>query len=183
MEQQFDKKVFELAFAKALKRIASAEKVTKEALRDLSRTILEAWHTTGDVSYANKLLAVLTPVNKKVFIEYAKHFSGFRFDDQTNMFTGKSKKHYDDAHKLCVAFLEDPLNNIWTWAERNIEIAPKAFDLKDVTKWASNAIKKAQKENVSKGDLLAAMFEGGFELDDLLKVMDKLGYQADVKAE
>ena len=92
----FDKIAFEVAFASALVRLAASEKVTKEDLKTLSRSVLEAWHATGNVSYANKLLAVLSPVNKKTCVVFFRHFSGFSFDEVQGMFTGKSKKRYSN---------------------------------------------------------------------------------------
>ncbi len=66
MNMNFDKAVFNAAFEAAIIVLAGAEKITKETLKDLSRTVLVAHHATEDIGYINRLVDVLTPVNKKV---------------------------------------------------------------------------------------------------------------------
>lgn len=173
----FIKGQFEASFEKALAAIAGAERVTKEQLRDVSRTVLEAWHITGNVEYANKLIGVLTPVNRKVAVAFFTHFSGFSYNETLARFSGKSKKRYAEAHKLCMEFLEDPLNNIWTWADRNIEIKQKDFDIEAVTKYITHALKKAQGVGLSQTDVLKAVFKGGVEPDAVLAVFDEMGLE------
>lgn len=177
MANEFNKQAFETAFAAALIAIAAAEKVTKEELRILSRTVLEAWHATGNVDYANNLLNVLTPVNRKVAVLYFTHFSGFSYDEKQAKFTGKSKKRYDDALAECVKFLEDPLNNIWVWAGRNIEIEQKDFDLKAVTKYVEGALKKADKAKLRQADVLKAIFAAGITPASLLIAFNEMEFK------
>lgn len=180
----FDQKKFELAFSEALIRLATSEKVTKEDLKILSRSVLEAWHTTGNVSYVNKLLAVLSPMNKKTCVVFFRHFSGFSFDEVQGMFTGKSKKRYEQAHADCVEFLSDPHNNLWTWAERHIEIEKKDFDISAVKKYIAGALKKAQGVGLSQNDILKAVFAGGVEPQAVITVFEEMGIEfAEVETE
>jgi hypothetical protein len=177
-KQAFNKPAFEAAFGAALITLAASEKVTKEELKTVSRTVLEAWHITGDVAYANKLIRVLTPVNKKVAIAFFTHFSGFSFDANLGEFTKKSKKRYEAAEKLSGEFLEDPNQNIWTWADRHIDIVKKEFSLADVTATTKRFIDKAQKANIKQVDLLRAILAGGLSMETLLEAMSD---QYDVK--
>lgn len=182
MEKMFDRKTFETEFNKAVKKIASAEKVTKEVLRTVSRDILVATHETGDIGFVNRLIAILTPVNKKVAILYFKEFTGFRYDDAALMFTTKNKRTYEEAHKAYANFIAEPANNIWTWAERNVEIEKAPFELSKVTDFVKNAIKKAENAGKSKADVLAAVIEGGFDSDMLIAMLEKMGdVQVEVK--
>jgi hypothetical protein len=167
----FDKSAFEQAFGASLIVLAGSEKVTKAELQVLSRTVLEAWHITGDVCYANKLIRVLTPVNKKVAVAFFIHFSGFSFDSNLMEFTKKSKKRYEEAHKLAMQLLEDPNQNIWTWADRHIDIVKKEFSLADVTATTKRFIDKAQKANIKQVDLLRAILAGGLTMETLLEAM------------
>lgn len=178
MLKSFNKAAFEVAFGVSLIALAGSEKVTKAELQTLSRSVLEATHATEDHGYMNRLIQVLTPVNKKVAIAFLKHFSGFSFDDALGAFGKKSKKRYEAAHKLAMEFLEDPMNNIWSWAERNIEITQKEFSLADVTSATKRFIDKAKKANISQVDVLRAVIAGGLSIDDLIAVM---GDMADVK--
>lgn len=177
----FNRIRFEELFLASLEMLAGAEGVTKRELRDLSRTVLEATHETGDISYVNKVMGVLTPVNKRVAREFFVHFTGFHFDDKEMVFTKKSGKHYLDCKTAAMEFLADPNQNIWAWAERHIDVTVKPFDLKKVTKFVESALKKADKEGFSKADVLMAVVGAGFEIGDLISVLEKMG--AEVKAE
>lgn len=173
----FDKNTFERSFNASLEKIASSENVTKKELREISRTILEAWHATGNVIYINRLLKVLTPVNKKAMVQFAKHFGGFSYDDTLCEFTHKSKKRYDNAHKLCMEFLADPHNNVWTWAERHIELTVKPFAIENVEKFIKGALQKGQGVGLSQVDILKAVFKAGIEPECIMQVMDELGFE------
>lgn len=173
----FDKLTFEASFADALVRLAASEKVTKEDLKNLSRSVLEAWHATGQVVYANKLLMVLSPMNKKVAVVFFKRLSGYSYDETQGMFTKKSKKRYEDAHAECVEFLADPHNNIWTWAERHIEVTPKAFELDAITKYFNGAFKKAQGAGLSQSDVLRAVFKAGVEPGALVAAFNEMAFK------
>lgn len=173
----FDKNTFERSFNIAMDKIASSEAVTKRELRDVSRTVLEAWHATGNVVYANRLLKILSPMNKKTAIVFFKHFSGFHFDEVTGEFDHKSKKRYETAHADCVKFLADPLNNIWSWAERHIELQQKPFDISSVEKYMTKAVKQAAGVGLTQVDLLKAVFKAGIDPACIVQVMDELGLE------
>ena len=179
MKQGFDKLAFETALARALKLLAHSERVTREQLRVLSRTVLEAHHATEDISYINRLLEVLTPVNRKVAVKFFEHFGGFHYDDALARFTKKSKKRYAEADALATAFLEDPLNNIWSWAERNIEIQKKDFELAQVTKAMGGYLKKAKDAGLTQADVLKAVLAAGVEADAVIAMLDTLGDDTD----
>ena len=175
MEKQFNREGFIASFDKALKTLARTEKVTKEVLRDVSRTVLEAVHATGDIGYVNRLNAVLTPVNRRVSAKYFEHFTGFHYDTTSLLFTKKSKKRYDESLAAAVEFLSDPHNNIWTWAERNIEIEKKDFTVDKV----SDIVKKAIKKNISQADILKAVLSAGVTLDTVIACMGEVVPEAD----
>ena len=174
----FNKLAFEAAFTTSIVALATSEKVTRVELATLSRTVLEAWHAVGNVDYANKLLTVLTPVNRKVAVVFFKHFSGFSYDDALGMFTKKSKKRYESAAKECVTWLEDPLNNIWTWAGRNIEIEQKKFDADAITKYMTSALKKAAGAGMSQADVMRAIFKAGIQPAALIEAFNAMEYKA-----
>src|SRR5690606_25693637 len=148
---------FNERFAADIEAVKGAERITKEKLKDMSRYVLEQLHTCEDIRNVNALLRVLTPVNRKVAILYFKHFGGFKWSDDHNEFTVKAKNRYDKVRALAQEFLEDPLNNIWTWAERNIEVEAKPLDLKDVTKAVERYLKKADKDGIPQVDVFKAI--------------------------
>jgi hypothetical protein len=170
----FDRAAFESGFNGRIKILAKAEKLTKEGLRDLSRELLLITQETEDIGYVNRTLEVLSPANKRVCVLFFREFSGFLFSDESNTFVKKDKKRYDDIKAKAIAFLDDPHNNVWTWQERNVDIEAKPFDLTKVTAFATNVLKKAEKEGVSQVDVLNAFFAAGFKPEALMAVMDKM---------
>lgn len=173
----FNRELFAAAFIISIDALAQSETVTKRELRALSRNVLEATHETGDIQFANKLVAILTPVNKRVCVLFFKAFLGFIWDDKLMMFTKKSKKKYEAAFAAYVEFMADPNNNIWTWAERNIEIEPKAFDVSKVTDYVKNTLVKAAEAGVSQADVMRAIIKAGITADTIIACMDELGFE------
>lgn len=170
----FNKEEFQASFEVSLTRLHNAEKITKAVLLDLSRSVLVAHHETEDIQYINRVIRVLTPVNRKVAIEYFKAFSGFTFNNEESIFTKKDKKIYEEAKAKATDFIEDPLNNIWTWADRNIEIAPKEFTLEAMKKQFASVLDKAGKNNFSQLQVIETFMEAGLSLDTLLALMSKI---------
>lgn len=171
---------FVKAFDAALETLAQAERVTKEQLRVLSRDLLGALignadydeHLIGDAQFVNRLLTVLTPMNKKTAILYFKEFTGFHFDEEVNQFTKKIQKGKDKHAEKVARFLEDPLNNIWSWADKHVKVEKKPFSMDSVTK----IIEKAREE--TDGDdaaVIRAVFEGGISIESVLLVLSEMG--------
>lgn len=171
------------SFDAALEILGQAERVTKEQLRVLSRDLLGALighpdydeHLIGDAQFINRTLAVLTPMNKKTAILYFKEFTGFHFDESTNQFTKKIQKDKDKHAEKVRLFLEDPLNNIWSWADKHVKVEKQPFSMERVTK----IIEKAREE--TGGDdaaVIRAVFEGGISFEAVLLVMEEMGKEA-----
>lgn len=170
MAKAFDKVVFERAFESSLSEVKKSEDVVKRELRTLSRTVLEAHHATENVHYINQLLGVLSPVNRRACVEYFKTFSGFKYDDNVKLFSKKDKKSYDEKHKDAIAFLEDPLNNIWTWADRHLKVETKAPTLEAFAKYVTNFVNKTQGA-VSHADILKAVFKAGMTAEEVVDAL------------
>lgn len=179
----FDKKVFDKEFNTRLGKLGKAESSVRAELNVLSRGVLEAVHATEQIGYVNQLMAVLTPVNRKAAVVFFKHFAGFHYDEATKMFTKKSKKRYDQAHKDAMAFLQDPNNNMFSWAERHIEVEQKPFDqasfLKAQHKAFIRAVQQARDNGIDQKELFAAMFkpeEGkpGLDVNALVAVLEAM---------
>ena len=145
--------------------------------------MLEAVHATEQIGYVNQLLAVLTPVNRKAAVVFFKHFAGFHYDEVTRMFTKKSKKRYEQAHKNAMEFLQDPNNNMFSWAERHIEVEQKPFDqasfLKAQHKAFIRAVQQARDNGIDQKELFTAMFkpeEGkpGLDVNALVAVLEAM---------
>ncbi len=159
--------------------LAENERITKGLLSELSREVLElvlidegkdTGKGTEDSRTINELINVLTPVNKRAAIVFFKHFAPFiSATNEQGEWTGfgkKDKKNWDDKVKQVKEFLADPHNNLWTWADRNIEVEAKPYNVAKVTKEIEKALKKA-----NKADVIRAIMAGGLELADILEVM------------
>lgn len=179
----FDKKAFEGKFNAAIKVLTKGENEVRAQLNVLSRTVLEAVHATENIGYVNKLIDVLTPINRKAAIVFFKHFAGFHYDDATAQFTKKSKKRYDQAHADAIVFLEDPNNNLFSWASRHIEVEQKPFDpllfKKQARKNFLRTLQQAKDHGLSQQELFIELFKGeegkpGVDVAAILGVLDSM---------
>ena len=152
------------------------EKITKDLLSGLSRDILDYVSQSKDVQITNRLLSVLTPMNRKTAILYFKSFLPFvsvtNDAGEFERFGKMTKKTADQKFELITEFLVDPHNNIWSWAERNVVVEPKEYDVKKVTKAIETGIKK-----VGQVDVIKACFAGGIDIETLLQVLGEMAAQ------
>lgn len=182
----FDKVKFEGVFKRDVVLLGQAEKSVKELLMTMSRSVLEAHHATENIGYVNQLIAALTPVNRKVAVKFFTFFGGFSYDEQTKFFTTKSKKRYGNAKALSEAFLQDPLNNIWSWAERNIEVEQKPFNPESFktsfAKYIGSKMQEAKDHGLSQSEMIELILKNGVDADSIIEVMEHMGI-VDVKVE
>ena len=167
---------FKESFADSINALAQSEAVTKRELLALSRSLLNVLHNgpeglLGDIGYINRLCAILTPVNKKVAREFFIEFSGFLYSDQAAAFVKKDGRLYEQKKKAANEFLADPHNNIWTWAERNIDVVKKEFDINQAAEFFKKFVKKAEKNGLSQKDVVKNILGAGVTLDTLLEIM------------
>lgn len=174
MKADFDKKAFDAQFDIAIETLTVSEKTTKQILRELSRSVLDILFFSEDIGYVNRTINSLSPVNKRVAIEYFKEFSGFMFSKESGAFGKKNKKQFEETKERALEFLADPHNNIWTWAEQNIDISARPFDINAVGKYFSTALKKAAKAGFSDVDVLMQVFASGIDIDAVNKAMENL---------
>ena len=167
----FDKNQFDQSYKVNVKKLAAVEKVGKELLRSMSREVLEAHHVTGDVAYINGIIAVLSPMNRKMCILFYKEFSGHLCNEE-GVFGKKDKKRYDEAHKKSFYGLEDPHFNVFSWAERNVEVERKPFTLGKLQQQMGSLVKKAEENKISHADIIRAMFANGIEIGEFMKVVE-----------
>ena len=112
---------------KKISKLNTREKVTKVLLAELSRESLVYVYDSADIDMVNRLINVLTPINKTVAIEFFKKYLGYKCDKDTNEFGKKAaKKVYEKKQALAMDFLADELNNIFTFADKDLDIKPKA---------------------------------------------------------
>ena len=167
----FDKNQFDKQYQENVAKLAASEKITKELLRSMSRDVLAAHHETGDVAYINGLIAVLTPMNKKMSVLFFKEFSGHLYSEETNAFSKKDKKRYDDAKKKSFDRLEDPNFNVFSWADMHVEVEKKPFTIGKMQQQMGSLIKKAEENKISHADVIRALLANGIEVAEFMKVV------------
>lgn len=167
----FNREQFDAGYKARVRQLAASEKRSKELLRSMSREVLEAHHVTGDVAYINGLISVLSPMNKKVCILLFKEFSGHLCNEE-GVFGKKDKKKYEEARKASFDQLEDPLFNVFSWADRHVEIEKKPFTLGKLQQQMGSLVKKAEENKISHADIIRAMFANGIEIGEFMKVVE-----------
>jgi len=185
-----DVKAFDVEFNNAVEQIGASEKITKSLLKVYASLAVQAVHQFQNPAYLNKLRAALTPVNKKVFTEFALYYAGYSFDKDAQAFTTKSKKRYIEAKARWDAFCEDPLNNIWKWAETSIQVERKPLNVQALNDSFQRTWRAAHKANISNVDVLKAMLsvkDGDkgivFSAQDIAEALQAMNDQAPIAAE
>lgn len=176
---QFNSLAFVFTFDKVLDSLQQSEKITKATLLTLSRDLLLLLHTQntkqGDIGYINRVINVLTPVNRRAFLAFCKEFTGFILNEDGTMFLKKSKKHYEEVAERAIEWLNDPHNNIWTWSETRltVEAVPTPFNAEYVKKQTAALLKKADKAGMSQAELMGAIFDAGFTIDSIMLMLEQ----------
>lgn len=165
----------------AIETIAQAEKITRKALAEISRDLLIYVPESQDIEAVNRLMGVLTPMNKNAARLYFQHFLPWKVENDTDgnfqRFGKKMKgdKQVADKLKAIEEWLSDESNNIWTWANDNIEVKQKDFraTVARAIKKALEGDEKSSTPPLSRDQLLDAIFEGGVTIDDMMEGIEK----------
>ena len=170
----FDRQAFNVMFDEELAKLHNSERITKAILGNLSRLLLEQMHFDGDIQPVNRLLQVLTPMNRKTAVLFFQHFTGHHYSEKDETFGKRDKGNYAKKQAAAVEFLADEANNIWTWAQTNVQMEAKPFELKKVTQFVERALKKAEEAGFTQADVIKAMLAGGLEIDALAGVLESM---------
>lgn len=160
----------------AFEEVKNAEKVTKAKLRELSRDLLVYVPESDDIDIVNRLIGVLTPVNRRVSILYFAHFLPWEQEkDADGNFLRfgkrmKGEKKLKRKQEAITAWLADDANDIWTWSDDNVEVKKKDF-MATVSKAIEKALKGDEKSDtppLTQDQLMAAIFQGGADVTAML---------------
>jgi hypothetical protein len=164
-----------------IEEIAAAEKITRKVLGAISRDLLIYVPDSHDIDSVNRLLGVLTPMNRLAAIHYFGHFLPWEQEkdaDENFIRFGKMTQGDKKVKRKLEAineWLADEKNNIWVWSKANLDVKPKNFGM-----LIAKAIKKALEGDedsksppLSRDQVLDAVFEGGIHIDDLLDAVER----------
>lgn len=160
--------------------IASAEKITRVELAALSREALTYVTETHDIDLINRLIGVLTPVNRKVSILYFRHFLPWEVEENNKgefeRFGKMLKKDKAVKRKmdLIAEWLAEEGNTIWVWQNDNVDLTKKKDFAGTIKKAVEKALKGDEKsgtEPLSRHEIMMAVMLGGFTMDDMLEAL------------
>lgn len=155
--------------------IANSEKITKVELSALSREMLEylSVEDSNDIGMLNRLLNVLTPMNRKTAVLFFSAFVHFKVDDDGTFGKKlKAQKQIDSKKQKVVDFLADADNDIWTWAAQNVRVEKKPVDFaKKITGDVSKAL-NAEENALTVGEVIAAVVAGGVSIEDMFQAIE-----------
>lgn len=157
---------------KRIEALAASEKVTKAELSALSRELLEyiCVEKSDDIGMVNRLMNVLTPMNKRTAGLFFSHFLPFKLESTAGIFGKKIKgdRHIKSKYDNAVSFLENKDNDIWTWAAQNVKVEQKPVDFaKKIAGDVSKAL--ADEDNgLDPVGVIMAVLAGGVKLTDII---------------
>lgn len=160
--------------------IKDAEKITKATLATLSRDMLMYIPDSHDIAALNRLIEVLTPMNRSLAILYFAHFLEWEKEKDSNgnfvrfgaMMKGDKKiKRKADVR---AEWLKIDANDIWVWGKDNVEIKQKDF-----IGMLSNAIKRVMKDDEKSGtaalterQVIDVFFNSGISIDAFVEGLE-----------
>lgn len=164
--------------------LRASERVTKQELSALSREALALMLESEDIRPINAVLgvaedgkAILSPMNRKTAGLFFAHFCAFTKTEEGGLlqFGKKKAKIWDKKAAEIESWLADDSNDIWSWAEANIEMEKKAPEYAGkITKAIQKALNDKDGYAISQVDVLKAVLEGGVSVDALIGLVQAI---------
>lgn len=164
---------------KDIKDLKASEKISKALLSVLSRDLLKYVPDTADIGMVNRLLGVLTPMNKKTAILYFKKYLEWNYEQEGENFSGKVKgdKKVAAIVELRDIWLADPDNDIWVFAA-TLKVEPKQVDYgKKITDDINNAMDEG-KGNMLASEVMDAITASNLTVHDLIAAATAMAPEA-----
>jgi hypothetical protein len=165
-----------------LEDIANAEKITRVELGALSRELLIYVPDTNDIDIVNRLLGVVTNMNRRGLILYFQHFLPWNVEkDAEGNFSRFGKKLEGDKKvakrmALIEEWLKDESNTFWVWSDANINLKQKDL-FAPIGRAINKALEGDEKTNtpaLSPVEVVAAIFGSNLTLADMIAGLDKM---------
>ncbi len=155
--------------------IGNGERTFKAEMSAISREMIGYIAENGDIDAVNRLLAVLTPVNKEKTRSFFSHHLPYNWDAKTLRFGSKSKNPEVVAKKKKIAdnFLADEKADIWSWVAEQASHKPEA-KAKEYEKKIEALVKKAiedKDENIPVSAVIRAVIKAGASLAEIMEAL------------
>lgn len=157
--------------------IAATERTVKAELGIISRELLLYVPESKDIDAVNRLIAVLTPMNKQTAVLFFSAFLPWAYDAENKRFAGmiKGAKAIEAKLASLADFLSSEENTIWLWAERNVKVETKKvpFDQRLTALVGKALAGEKGVEPISKEDVIKAVIAGGVSAGDLINMIEQ----------
>ena len=155
--------------------IGNGELSFKQEMGTVSRDILVYIRENGDIDAVNRLMAVLSPINKEKTKQYFNHFLPYTWEMKASRFGSKSKNKdvVTKKEKLADEFLADKAANIWTWIADQNSAEPVAKP-KEYEKKIEALVKKAiedKEEHIPVSTIIRAVIKAGASLSEIMAAL------------
>lgn len=158
-----------------LELIANAERVTKVELAGFAREALIYVPASNDIDLVNRLIEVLTPMNKAAAIRFFSHFLPWEQEKDAEgnhvRFGKKLKKEkmIKQREEAIKEFLEEEENNFWKWQPARPVKKKDFFSTirKDVEK-ALAGDERTDTPPLPVDLIIRAVMEGGISFEQML---------------
>lgn len=166
-----------------IKKIGNGETTFKQELATLSRELLEYVPSTGDIDAVNRLIAVLSPLNKDKVTAFFKAFLSHKLDKGVFGKKSTNKDMVAKRNKAITMFLSVESNNVWTWLAEKAKPVERQRKAKDLGKAVERAVEAAiaTEDNPDAIDLrevlkrtIRACIGGGMKLSEIMETFESV---------
>lgn len=165
-----------------LEAIASSEKITRTELASISRELLMYVPESKDIDIVNRLLGVLTLMNRKTAILFFTYFLPWTAEKDTDKVFQRFGKMLEGERKIAkrmtriAEFLNDENNTIWMWAERNVNVEVKQKDfegliVRNINK-ALEGDERTKTEPFTPAQVMQAIMKSSLTLQDMIDALE-----------
>ena len=156
--------------------IGNGEMSFKAEMGLASRELLIYIRENGDIDAVNRLMAVLTPVNKDKAKQFFNHFLPYTWEMKANRFGAKTKNKdvVSKKDKLTDEFLASKDATIWTWYQdqkANEPVAkPKEYE-KKIEALVKQAIDANKDDHIPVSAVIRAVIKAGTSLAEIMAAL------------
>lgn len=161
--------------------LAKSEKITRKVLAEVANELLLYVPGSNDIDAVNRLVAVLTPVNKQAAILFFKSMLQWSFVDGVFTTIQKGERTVSAKNERRLAFIKSE-ETFWSWVDDNttIEAKPKDFQ-NDIV----NLIKRATKDGdyqISHAQVIQSVLASGITIQEVLTMVNAQQQREERKA-